>query len=375
MIFNVCHQAYGFSEEEPYACFFDEMKQRHLIDAKMPLLIGLLFGAALLTIILAAGIGPVSVGPETTARILLSRLPGVGSLIRPDWQELETNIILGLRLPRVCLGMVVGASLAVCGVAMQALVRNNLADPFILGVSNGAAAFATLGMLFGAFSFLGTFSLSISAFLGSAVTILFVYTISRVRGRVNITQLLLSGVAVSMMMEGLTSIIKLSAPNALGLHNAEFWMAGSLAGARWEYLTLPLAVLAACMAFLMIHYRGLNLLLLGDESAAALGINVGRLQKLLILASSLMAGTTIAVSGSIGFVGLMVPHFTRLLVGGDHRRVLPVCALLGGILVVWVDVAARMLIAPEELPVGVLTAVIGGPIFIWMLKKSNQEKA
>ena len=375
MIFNVCHQAYGFSEEEPYACFFDEMKQRHLIDTKMPLLIGLLFGAALFTIILAAGIGPVSVGPETTARILLSRLPGVGSLITPDWQELETNIILGLRLPRVCLGMVVGASLAVCGVAMQALVRNNLADPFILGVSNGAAAFATLGMLFGAFSFLGTFSLSISAFLGSAVTILFVYTISRVRGRVNITQLMLSGVAVSMMMEGLTSIIKLSAPNALGLHNAEFWMSGSLAGARWEYLTLPLAVLAACMAFLMIHYRGLNLLLLGDESAAALGINVGRLQKLLILASSLMAGTTIAVSGSIGFVGLMVPHFTRLLVGGDHRRVLPVCALLGGILVVWVDVAARMLIAPEELPVGVLTAVIGGPIFIWMLKKSNQEKA
>ena len=375
MIFNVCHQAYGFSEEEPYACFFDEMKQRHLIDTKMPLLIGLLFGAALFTIILAAGIGPVSVGPETTARILLSRLPGVGSLITPDWQELETNIILGLRLPRVCLGMVVGASLAVCGVAMQALVRNNLADPFILGVSNGAAAFATLGMLFGAFSFLGTFSLSISAFLGSAVTILFVYTISRVRGRVNITQLLLSGVAVSMMMEGLTNIIKLSAPNALGLHNAEFWMSGSLAGARWEYLTLPLAVLAACMAFLMIHSRGLNLLLLGDESAAALGINVGRLQKLLILASSLMAGTTIAVSGSIGFVGLMVPHFTRLLVGGDHRRVLPVCALLGGILVVWVDVAARMLIAPEELPVGVLTAVIGGPIFIWMLKKSNQEKA
>ena len=375
MIFNVCHQACGFSEEGPYACFFDEMKQRHLTDTKMPLLTGLLFGAALLTIILAAGIGPVSVGPETTARILLSRLPGIGAFITPDWQELETNIILGLRLPRVCLGMVVGASLAVCGVAMQALVRNNLADPFILGVSNGAAAFATLGMLFGAFSCLGTFSLSISAFLGSAVTILFVYTISRVRGRVNITQLLLSGVAVSMMMEGLTNIIKLSAPNALGLHNAEFWMAGSLAGARWEYLTLPLAVLAACMAFLMIHYRGLNLLLLGDESAAALGINVGRLQKLLILASSLMAGTTIAVSGSIGFVGLMVPHFTRLLVGGDHRRVLPVCALLGGILVVWVDVAARMLIAPEELPVGVLTAVIGGPIFIWMLKKSNQEKA
>ena len=289
------------------------------------------------------------------------------------WEQLDENIVLGLRLPRVCLGLVVGASLAVCGVTMQALVRNNLADPFILGVSSGAAAFATLGMLFGVFSFLGTYALSISAFLGAGITIIFVYVISRVNGRINITQLLLSGVATSMIMDGVTSIIKLSAPNALGLHNAEFWMSGSLAGAKWAYLKLPLLVLLGCMAFLMVNYRGLNLLLLGDESAGALGVNVSRLQKALVLAASLMAGVTIAVSGTIGFVGLMVPHFTRLLVGGDHRRVLPVSALLGGILVVWVDVAARMLIAPEELPVGVLTAVIGGPIFIWMLKKSYRR--
>ena len=258
---------------------------------------------------------------------------------------------------------------------MQALVRNNLADPFILGVSSGAAAFATLGMLFGAFSFLGTYSLSISAFIGSAVTIIFVYMISRVRGRINIMQLLLSGVAISMIMDGITSIIKLSAPNALGLHNAEFWMSGSLAGAKWAYLTLPLAILLICMAVLMINYRGLNLLLLGEESAGALGVNVSRLQTMLVLLTSLMAGVTIAVSGTIGFVGLMVPHFTRLWVGGDHKRVLPVSALLGGILVVWVDVAARCLIAPEEMPVGVLTAVIGGPMFIWMLKKRGGQRA
>jgi iron complex transport system permease protein len=128
------------------------------------------------------------------------------------------------------------------------------------------------------------------------------------------------------------------------------------------------------MTFLMINYRGLNLLLLGDESAGALGVNVRSIQKKLILIASLMAGVTIAVSGTIGFVGLMVPHFTRLLVGGDHKKVLPISALLGGILVVWVDVAARMIIAPEELPVGILTAVIGGPIFIWMLKKNHKEK-
>ncbi len=344
-------------------------------EPKMTLLIGILAAAAIVSMVTAAGLGPVSVSPGETVRILLGRIPLIGGMIPETWEPLEQNIILGLRLPRVCLGMVVGASLAVCGVTMQALVRNELADPFILGVSNGAAAFATLGMLFGAFSFLGTYSLSISAFIGSAVTIIFVYTISRVRGRINITQLLLSGVAISMIMDGVTNVITLSAPNALGLHNAEFWMAGSLAGARWAYLTLPLAVLVLCMLVLMLNYRGLNLLLLGDESAGALGVNVRRLQKLLVLVASLMAGVTIAVSGSIGFVGLMVPHFTRMIVGGDHKKVLPVSALLGGILVVWVDVAARTVIAPEELPVGILTAIIGGPIFIWMLKRSNRGRA
>ncbi len=343
-------------------------------EPNMPVIITMLTVLAVVTVFVATGLGPVVVEPVTTAKILLSKIPGVGNLITQDWEVLDFNIVWGLRLPRVCLGMIVGASLSVCGVTMQALVRNNLADPFILGVSNGAAAFATLGMLFGAFSFLGRYSLSISAFLGSAVTIIFVYAISRVKGRINITQLLLSGVAVSMIMDGITSVIKLSAPNALGLHNAEFWMSGSLAGAKWAYLTLPLIVLILCMAFLMVNYRGLNLLLLGDDSAGALGVNVRRLQKMLVLVASLMAGVTIAVSGTIGFVGLMVPHFTRLLVGGDHKKVLPISALLGGILVVWVDVAARMLIAPEELPVGILTAIIGGPVFIWLLKRNNTEK-
>ena len=343
-------------------------------NPNMALITGLLLAVAAATLILATGIGPVSVPAAKTARILLSHLPGADGWIPVTWEPLDENFVWGLRLPRVCLGMIVGASLATCGVAMQALVRNSLADPFLLGVSSGAAAFATLGMLFGAFSFLGLYSLSISAFIGAAVTILFVYILARVRGRINITQLLLGGVAVSMIMDGLTSIIKLSAPNALGLHNAEFWMSGSLAGAKWAYLTVPLAVLLGCIAFLMVNYRGLNLLLLGDESAGALGVNVRRLQKELILVSSLMAGATIAVSGTIGFVGLMVPHFTRLLVGGDHKKVLPVSALLGGILVVWVDVAARMVIAPEELPVGILTAVIGGPVFIFMLKRRTREE-
>ena len=324
------------------------------------------------TVIIATGMGAVWIKPLTSAKILISKIPIFGKFIERTWHPLEYNIIINLRLPRVLLGMVVGASLSVCGVTMQALVRNHLADPFVLGISSGASAFATLGMLFGAFSFFGVYYLPISAFLGSLVTISLVYTISRVKGRINITQLLLSGVVISMIMDSLTSVIKLSAPNALGLHNAEFWMSGSLAGAKWEYLTLPLIILLICMTILMTNYRGLNLLLLGEETAGALGTNVRNLQKLLIVVSSLMTGVTVSVSGCIGFVGLMVPHFTRLLVGGDHKKVLPISALLGGILIVWVDVISRMAIAPEELPVGILTAIIGGPIFIYLLKKNKK---
>ena len=328
-----------------------------LIDGRaVPLLLAVLAAAAVLSAALAAGLGPVSVSPGDTLRILASRLPFAGDLIEHSWRAVDERIVVSLRLPRVLLGMTVGASLAVTGVTI-------------------AAAAATLGMLFGVFSFLGAYSLSISAFLGSAATITAVYALSRVNGRINIPQLLLSGVAVAMIMDGVTRIITLSAPNALGLHNAAFWMAGSLAGARWSYLTLPFAVLILCMAALMLNHRALNLLLLGEESAATLGVDVRRTHKLLVLLASLMAGTTIAVSGTIGFVGLMVPHFTRLLVGSDHKKVLPVAALLGGVLVVWTDVAARMVIAPEELPVGILTAVAGGPVFIWMLKRRGGGRA
>jgi iron complex transport system permease protein len=340
-------------------------------EINMQLIIFLLTITAIITVILAVGIGPISVNPGTTLKVILSKIPGISNRIQISWRDLDENIVMNLRLPRVLLGMIVGASLAVTGVSMQALVRNKLADPFILGVSSGASAFATLGMLFGAFSFLGKYALPISAFLGAAATIILVYIISRVGGRIDVTQLLLSGVAISMIMDGLTKVITLSAPNALGLHNAEFWMSGSLAGAKWGYLTLPLVVMLLCMFVLMINYRTLNALLLGEDTAGTLGVNVPRMQKLLVLISSLLAGVTISVSGSIGFIGLMCPHIARIMVGSDHKKVLPVAALLGGILVVWTDVAARMIIAPEELPLGILTAILGGPFFIVLLKKKN----
>lgn len=342
-------------------------------EPNLKIIIFVLFLVSFFSVIFAIGIGPVSVHPVIVAKIIFSKIPFINDHIVTNWTQLEENIVWGLRFPRVLLGMIVGASLAITGVAMQALVRNHLADPFILGVSSGASATATLGMLFGVFSFLGTYALSISAFIGAAMTIILVYSLSKVNGTVNITQLLLSGVVIAMIMDAITSIITLSAPNALGLHNAVFWMAGSLAGAKWGYLKLPLIVMMVCMIILLIHYRALNALLLGDETAVTLGFNVTRIQKMLVLVASLLAGTTISVSGSIGFIGLMVPHLARLLVGSNHKKVLPVSALLGGILVVWTDVAARTVIAPEELPIGILTALTGGPFFIWLLKKKLKE--
>lgn len=323
----------------------------------------------LISIVVAIGLGPVRIPFIKTMKIIGNQI-FENSFVQ-DWTMTQQNTILFLRLPRVLLGAIVGASLAMCGVAMQALVRNQLADPFILGVSSGASTFATLDMLFGVFAFLGTYRLSLSAFLGAAFTIILVYMLSRVKGRIQMSQLLLSGVAIAMIMDGITKMITLSAPNALGLHNAEFWMSGSLAGAKWAYLTLPLVTMIICMIVLMIQYRSLDVLLLGDQTALTLGVNVVRVQKGLIVIASLLAGVTIAVSGSIGFVGLMCPHFARLMVGGNHKRVLPLSALLGAILVILTDVAARMIFAPEELPIGILTAIIGGPIFILLLRKKQ----
>lgn len=327
----------------------------------------------ILSITFAVCLGSVTIPFQKTFKIIVHSLTNGWVFKEKSWSVLQERIVLQLRLPRVLLGAIAGGALAISGVAMQALVRNELADPFVLGVSSGASCFATLGMLFGTFSFLGRYSLPVSAFLGALCSIGLVYLISRVQGKVVITQLLLSGVVLAMIFDGITKIITISAPNALGLHNAEFWMSGSLAGTKWSFLTLPTVVMLGCMFFLLLNYRTLNVLMMGEESATTLGVNVKSGQKFLILMASLLAGVTVSVTGTISFVGLICPHFARLLVGGNHKRVLPIAALLGSVLVIWTDVLARVLIAPEELPIGVLTSILGGPFFILLLKRNRKH--
>lgn len=325
----------------------------------------------LISLFTASLLGPVKLSFLEAAKVILQKIQG---LPLAENQALA-NTLVNLRGPRVILGALVGASLSVCGVAMQALVRNQLADPFILGVSNGAGAFASLDMIFGTFAFFGTYRLSLSASLGALITMVLVYTLAKSKNQLKISHLLLCGVVISMMMDGLTRFIALAAPNALGMHNAQFWMSGSLAGAKWEYCTLPLLILLAAMLILLGMSRILNILSLGESDALTLGVPVKKVQRVLIVLCSVLAGVSIAVSGSIGFIGLMCPHFARLLVGSNHKYVLPVSALLGSLLVIWADVAARLLIAPAEIPIGILTALLGGPCFILMLKKRRSLTA
>ena len=316
-------------------------------------------------------LGPVSISPWTVWKIAFSKIPVFEHLFVSDWSRAQEQIIWEIRFPRIILGVIVGAGLAVVGVAIQALVRNSLADPFILGVSSGASVGATLVIIFGAFKIFGQYALSTAAFFGALLSVFLVFILAQVNGRISTVRLLLAGIAVSMMLSAITSYIVISAPREEGMRDALFWMMGSLAGAKWEQLTIPLLCLVIGIGILFLLSRPLNLLLMGEETASTLGLNINFFKKLLILLTALLTGVLVAVSGAIGFIGLMVPHIVRLLIGSDHRHVLPISALVGAVFLIWADVVARTIVAPQELPIGIVTALCGGPFFIWLLRRSS----
>ena len=342
----------------------------HRVPVK-PLIIVLLIISAV-SLVICLGLGPASISPMQVCQIIASHVPGLRDnigLMDTDWTEVQDGIIMTVRLPRVLLGFCVGCSLAFSGTAMQVLVKNELADPYILGVSSGAAAFAAIGIVTGLFSFLGVYQNAANGLVGAILALLFTFLYSLEKGKVNVEHLLLGGVAIAMFTKALVKVIALLNVQAFLHNNTAFWTMGGLGGTRWEYLKWPILLIAVCFIFLMSQYRSLNVFLLGDETAGTLGIHVPFMEKVLIITTSVMIGITVSISGGIGFVGLVAPHVARMLVGGDHQRVFPVAALLGGLFVLWCDVGARMILAPEELSVGILTAVIGGPIFIYLLKK------
>lgn len=338
---------------------------------RLTLLVSFLLAALAISVTAAVTLGSVDIHAKTVWKIAMAKLPIVGDWIPRDWSKAEQTIIWEIRFPRVLLGAIVGAGLSVSGVIIQTLVRNALADPYILGVSSGASVGATLVILFGAFGLLGPFALSAGAFAGALLSITLIFVLSKMGGQNSTVRLLMAGIAISAVLSAITSLIIFSAPDEQGIRSVLFWMSGSLAGAKWEYLSIPAWVVLVCLVVLTLQYRSLNAMLMGEESASTLGVDTVRIRKLLLVFTALVTGVIVSISGAIGFVGLMMPHIVRIIVGSDHRRVLPVSALLGAIFLIWADVAARLSFAPEELPIGIITSLCGGPFFLWLMLRGS----
>ncbi|MEU5051623.1 iron ABC transporter permease [Streptomyces sp. NPDC021096] len=327
-------------------------------------------GAGLLAALVASVcLGSTSVPPADVWSAVVRGIGGQGPV--PGTQDL---IVWQLRVPRALLAAVVGAGLGLVGTAVQALVRNPLADPYLLGISSGASLGAVSAIVLGA-STGGALGLGLSsaAFAGALASFALVWTFARRGGGFRPLRLVLAGVGIGQFLSGFTHYLVLQAGDEQQTHGALFWLMGSLGGAQWATLALPTAAVVLATAALLARARGLNAMLMGDETAASLGVDVTRLRRELFVVTSLLTGVLVSVSGAIGFVGLMVPHACRMLVGGDHRRLLPVAGLFGALLLVVVDLLARTVLPDQELPVGVVTALIGAPTLLYLLDRRMER--
>ncbi|WP_268798746.1 FecCD family ABC transporter permease [Pseudomonas huanghezhanensis] len=287
--------------------------------------------------------------------------------VTSSWTPGQETIVWLIRAPRVLLGALVGAGLALVGTVLQAATRNPLADPHLLGATSGATLGAVVVVMHLG-EVLGTLTLPLAAFVGSLASLCLVLWLASGGGRLDSQRLLLGGVAVSFVMMAIANLMLF-----MGDHRASssvlFWMLGGLGLARWELLGVPLVVVVTGGLLLQGFARSLNGLMAGDQTAVSLGLQVHKVRFAVFLIASLITGVLVALCGAIGFVGLMVPHMARRLVGAEHRRLLPVAALIGGLLVMWVDVVSRTIIAPEDLPIGIATALLGGMFFAVMMKR------
>ena len=325
-----------------------------------------LFGLALISLLIFIWLGPVKV--EFSFQEFFSQL---GAILRGGELSEPGIIWLRIRLPRALAGLLVGGGLALAGACFQAILRNPLADPYLLGVSGGSAFGAILGMLL--FPQKWGFALvPVFAFLGAIVAIFLVIAVARTRGRLPVLTLLLAGVVVNAFFSALVMLVLSLSPQR-HLPEAVFWMMGKLSSANYLQLVLLLIYYIPGAGFLFSLWRDFNLFALGDESAQQLGVEVERTKLLAFIFASLLTASAVSISGLIGFVGLMVPHFLRIIFGPDHRFLLPGSFLLGGSFLIFCDLGARTIIAPAELPVGVITAILGGPFFSWLLARAKGE--
>jgi len=325
-----------------------------------------LFAALLLAMLVAVGFGAVRLGAGEITGALVRAITG-------EARAAGDAVIVDIRLPRVLLAALVGACLASAGVLYQALFRNPLADPYILGMSAGAGLGAVIALTATASVTAVRFgAVPAGAFAGAVLTIVLVVRLASLRGTLDVTSLLLAGVAISYALSAVTSFVMVFFRESMA--SVVFWMMGGLTAASWPYVLMVTPMLLIGLAIPMAATRELNLMLLGEERAGELGVDVERFKQVLLGAGALLVAAAVAVSGLIGFVGLMTPHMVRLAIGPDHRVLLPASALGGALVMVLADLAARTVLAPVEVPVGIVTAFVGAPFFIWLLVRGNSRR-
>jgi iron complex transport system permease protein len=324
-------------------------------------------------VIVAASIGAAKVSLKDTSLIIASFIPGVNNFINiEDLNPQDIVIISQIRLPRIFLSIFVGIALASAGVIFQGLFRNPMADPFVIGVSAGAAFGATIGLVFiTGVGLLGISTTTIFALLGALATTFLVYSISSARGKVSVTTLLLSGIALSAMLSAMTSFIMIFRANDLA--KIIFWIMGGLTAASWYKFNIIAPMVVVLIMISGFYMRDLNIISLGDERAAQLGVQTDRVKKILLIMASLIAALAVSISGIIGFVGLITPHILRLIVGPDHKILYPTSAVAGGIVLLMSDTLARTILMPREIPVGIITSIVGVPFFLYLLVKSKKQ--
>ncbi|WP_282078426.1 FecCD family ABC transporter permease [Epibacterium ulvae] len=319
----------------------------------------------LASVTVAVSVGAVPVPATTVWGVVLNKLSP--DLIETTWSKGRSAIVWDIRFPRVLLALMVGAGLAAVGASLQAVTRNPLADPHLLGISAGGAFGAILALLHTGL-FLGLLTVPLLAFAGALVATGLVLAVSNFAQATSADRLILTGVAIYfIIMAAANILIFLGDPRAT--HTVVFWMLGGLGLAQWSHLIYPLIVLVPCLGWLYLRSADLNAMTIGDETAATLGLNVVRFRLSVFVIGAMITGVMVAFSGIIGFVGLMVPHIARTLVGGDYQRLVPVSALFGGVFVLWADVIARTIMAPEDMPIGIVTGLVGGCSFVWLLRR------
>ncbi len=348
---------------------------RRTLDVEAPLALRLALAVGVLVLLLflsfvvTMAIGAVDVPVGVTASIVLQQM---GIPLGATATDVQWSIISHVRLPRVLTAALVGAALAVAGATMQGIFRNPLADPGIIGVSAGGALGAVIAIHFGfrSLHFLATPAL---AFLGALGAVMLVYVLAATRGVDPLTTMILAGVAVQAFIGSVISAVLTLTANVNSMREIVFWLTGSLGARSWTHVQLIFPFIVVGSLLLLFFARDLNLMALGEDSARSMGVNVRRVRLIMLTLAALITAVAVAVSGIIGFVGLLVPHMVRLVVGPDHRIVLPTSPLTGAVLLTWADFGSRLLLRPQELRVGLITAFFGAPFFLYLLYRSKRQ--